>query len=197
MIPAKATFRVPLADGGEVGLHPLSPKDAPGLQAGLQRLSPLSRYRRFGRPVSRFSAEELRYLTAVDQRHHVAWGASDLNAPGRRGIGVARFVRLADRPGTAEIALTVVDAHQRRGLGTLLLALLWRLGRAQGLRRFSGQIQAGNAPMLAILAQFEGRIEASTGDCIDVSARLPETLDGFPDSALGRKARDAALRLSF
>lgn len=196
MIQAKAAFRVPLADGGDVRLHPISPEDAPGLQAGLQRLSPLSRYRRFGRPLSRFSAEELRYLTAVDQRRHVAWGARDLTGAGEKGIGVARFVHLEDRPGTAEIALTVVDAHQRRGLGALFLALLWHLGRAQGLRRFSGQVQVDNAPMLAILAQLDARIEASSADCIDVSARLPESLDGFPDSALGRRAREAALRLS-
>ena len=50
--------------------------------------------------------------------------------------------------------------------------------------------------MLAILAQLDARIEASSADCIGVSARLPESLDGFPDSALGRRAREAALRLS-
>ncbi len=195
MIPAKAAFRTTLADGGEVRLHPLSPEDAPGLQAGLQRLSPLSRYRRFGRPVSRFSAEELRYLTAVDQRRHVAWGAWELSGSVRTGIGVARFVHLEDRPGTAEIALTVVDGHQRRGLGTLFLALLWQLARLQGLRRFSAQVQADNAPMLAILAQLDARIEASTADCISVSAPLPESLDHFPGSGLGLRARAAALHL--
>ena len=196
MTPAGAALRVTLADGGEVRLHPLSPEDAPRLQAGLQRLSPLSSYRRFGRPVGRLSAEELRYLTEVDQRRHVAWAATDLAAAGCGGIGVARFVQREDRPGTAEIALTVIDAHQRRGLGTLFLALLWHLARAQGLRYFSGQVQADNAPMLAILAQFDARVEGAAGGCVDVSARLPESLDGFPDSALGRKARAAALRLS-
>ena len=195
MIPAKAAFRAPLADGGEVRLHPLSPEDAPGMQAGLQRPPPFS-FSALRTAGSRFSAEELRYLTAVDQHRHVAWVASDLNAAGCEGIGVARFVRLEDRPGTAEIALTVVDAHQRRGLGTLFLALLWHLGRAQGLRRFSGQIQADNAPMLAILAQLDGRIEASAADCVNVSARLPETLEDFPESALGRRARDTARCLS-
>ena len=133
MITARAAFHATLADGGEVRLHPLSSEDAPALQAGLQRLSPLSQYRRFGRPVSRFSTQELRYLTDVDHCRHVAWGATDLSVPQRQGIGVARYVHLEDRPGTAEIALAVVDAHQRRGLGILFVALLWRLARAQGL----------------------------------------------------------------
>ena len=196
MIPAGTALRVALPDGGRVALQPLSAGDAPGLQAGLQRLSQLSRLRRFGRPISRFSAAELRYLTEVDQRRHVAWAAIDLSEAGGGGIGVARFVRREGRPDAAEIALTVIDSQQRRGLGTLFLALMWRLGRAQGLRRFTGQIQADNAPMLAILDQFDVRVEGSAGDCIEVSARLPESLDDFPDSALGRRARDAALRLS-
>ena len=48
-------------------------------------------------------------------------------------MGVARFIRLADEPEVAEVAVTVIDAWQRRGLGTLLLEHLTDQARSQGI----------------------------------------------------------------
>ncbi len=39
-------------------------------------------------------------------------------------IAVGRFVRLPDEPKTAELAITVVDGYQRKGLGTIVLRRL-------------------------------------------------------------------------
>ena len=194
-ISDRASRRATLSDGAEIRLHALSPQDAPGLQAGLQRLSPQSRYRRFGRPVERFSSAELHYLTAVDQRRHVAWAACDPSFPGGLGIGVARFVCLEERPGTAEVALAVVDSHQRRGLGTLFLALLWVEARALGIERFCGQVLADNRPMLSILEQLGAEVEGGAADCINLSARLPDSLEAFPRGALGQRAQAAARQI--
>lgn len=188
-------LRARLTDGAEICLQALSAADKPGLEAGLQRLSPESRYFRFGRPVARFSSAELRYLTEVDQVSHVAWGAWDPGAPGAPGIGVARFVRAPEDPSRAEIALTVVDSHQRRGLGTLFLVLLWRLALARGVRTFTGDVLAANAPMLGILEQLGVRPAGRAADWVSVSARLPAGIDEFPDSPVGRRARSAARRL--
>ena len=189
------TLRARLTDGAEVCLHALSAADKPGLEAGLQRLSPRSRYFRFGRPLACLSSAELRYLTEVDQVSHVAWGAWDPAAPGAPGIGVARFVRAPEDPSRAEIALTVVDSHQRRGLGTLLLVLLWRLALVRGVRTFTGDVLAENAPMLGILEQLGARPAGRAADWLSVSAELPESIDDFPDSPVGRRARSAARRL--
>ena len=185
-------LRARLTDGAEICLQALSAADKPGLEAGLQRLSPQSRYFRFGRPVARFSSAELRYLTEVDQVSHVAWGAWDPAAPGAPGIGVARFVRAPEDPSRAEIALTVVDSHQRRGLGTLFLVLLWRLALARGVRAFTGDVLAENAPMLGILEQLGARPAGRAADWVSVSAVLPVSIDDFPDSPVGRRARSAA-----
>ncbi len=51
---------------------------------------------------------------------------------------------------TAEVAFVVDDAHQSRGLGTLLLEHLAAIGRGQGLRRFVATTLPQNRRMLAV-----------------------------------------------
>lgn len=58
---------------------------------------------------------ELDYLTNIDYQDHFAWTAFALDDPGQPGIGVARFIRLVERPEAAEAAVTVIDAYQGRG----------------------------------------------------------------------------------
>jgi RimJ/RimL family protein N-acetyltransferase len=68
------------------------------------------------------SPAELRYFTDVDHHDHEALGV--LDHPGGRGVGIARYVRDADDRQAAEIAVTIVDDWQGRGLGTELVAPL-------------------------------------------------------------------------
>jgi hypothetical protein len=49
---------------------------------------------------------------------HEALGA--LSHPGGRGVGIARYIRNADDPLAADVAVSVVDDWQRRGLATEL-----------------------------------------------------------------------------
>jgi GNAT superfamily N-acetyltransferase len=157
---------VALPDGGEVVIRPLTAADGPELERGLEQLSPRSRYRRFlGTPS--IGPAEVRYLTDVDHHDHEALGAADPRTGA--GIAVARYVR---EPGTdsAEIAVTVDDEWQGRGVGTALLLRLADRARAEGIRRFTGLLLAENAPMRALLAELgtpeltnmgDGTLEAS------------------------------------
>jgi RimJ/RimL family protein N-acetyltransferase len=151
---------VTLPDGASVLVRPIAPSDAPALLRGLEHLSPRSRYRRFlGTP--RIGAAELRYLTEVDHHDHEALGAAD-PATGE-GIAIARYIR---EPGSdsAEIAVTVDDAWQGRGLGTALLLRLADRARAAGIRRFTGLILAENAPMRALMAKLGDPESRNVGD---------------------------------
>jgi hypothetical protein len=51
-------------------------------------------------------------LTSVDHRDHEALVAVDPGA--NEIIGSARYVRVPDRPGDAELAVEVIDAWRRR-----------------------------------------------------------------------------------
>ena len=70
-------------------------------------------------PKKELSPAELRSFTDVD---HEAFGA--LDHPRGRGVGVARYIRDADDPQAAEVAVTIIDDRQGRGPGTELVAQL-------------------------------------------------------------------------
>ena len=143
---------VVLRDGSKVVIRQVRSADAPLLADGFARLSPESRRLRFLRRKDALSAAELRYFTDVDHHDHEALGA--LDRAGGRGVGIARYVRDADDPHAAEIAVTVVDAWQGRGLGTELLAQLSGRARAEGIRRFTALVSADNAAMTALLRRL-------------------------------------------
>ena len=104
-----------LPDGTQILIRPIRPDDKGMLEQGLHNLSETSVQRRFLTPKPSFSRSELRYLTEVDGRNHVALVAERPNAPVRALIGVARYVRLPDDPEAAEVAVVVADHWQGRG----------------------------------------------------------------------------------
>lgn len=142
-----------LRDGTSVTIRPVTPEDREELRRGLLELSPQSRYLRFMHVSTLPTDELLTYLTCVDQKDHVALGATiespDLKT--ERGIGIARFVRLEESPDTAEAAITVVDDMQRKGVGTVLLVELLRAARTRGIRTIRAEVLADNGTMRTIL----------------------------------------------
>src|SRR4051812_27243645 len=94
-------------------LRPIDPTDVHELKAGLLRLSPETRMKRFHTPVTRLSDEQWRYLTDVDGQNHVAWVAcldEDFEDAARGAIiGVGRFIRDVKEPNVAEVAFVVHD----------------------------------------------------------------------------------------
>ena len=146
--------------------RPIRPDDKRALEAGLHRLSAKSVYNRFLSPKPRFSTAELRYLTEVDGRDHVAVVIDDPDNPGELAA-VGRWVRLAGDPEAAEIAITVADCWQRRGLGSLLARVLGEKARALGIRRFTATVSAQNVAALRLLEQATGHLELSHHGGID------------------------------
>jgi RimJ/RimL family protein N-acetyltransferase len=141
-----------LRDGEEILIRPIRPDDRDELAAGLRRLSPESRYRRFFTPTNELSAAELSYLTEVDHHDHEALVA--LEPDTEHGIGVARFVRSTDDREVAEVAVAVADSWQNRGVATALLGRLTQRAREEGVRRFSAEILADNRPMLELIDEL-------------------------------------------
>ena len=121
---------VVLRDGSAVLIRQVNGNDAPLLADGFARLSEQSRWMRFLFTKKRLSAADLRYLTEVDHRDHEALGA--LARDTDTGVGIARYIRDAKDPRSAEIAVTVTDDWQHRGLGTELLDRLSERAREEG-----------------------------------------------------------------
>ncbi len=147
--PAASGQTVVLHDGSAVLIRPVQSADAPLLADGFARLSDASRQMRFLTKKQELSPAELRYFTDVDHHDHEALGA--LDHAGGRGVGVARYVRDTEDPQAAEIAVTIVDDWQGRGLGTELVAQLSDRARQEGIRRFTALVAADNAAVAALL----------------------------------------------
>jgi len=148
--------RVALRDGSTVLIRQVQPTDAPLLAEGFTRLSAHSRQLRFLRSKDDLSAAELRYFTDVDHHDHEALGALD-HTDGR-GVGIARYIRDAADPQAAEIAITIVDDWQGRGLSTELLAQLSERARSEGIRRFTALVSADNDKVIRLLRNAGGTL---------------------------------------
>jgi RimJ/RimL family protein N-acetyltransferase len=162
-----------LRDGTRVEIRPIRPEDRDELAAGLRRLSPESRYRRFLSVTDELSDAELDYLTMVDHHDHEALGVLDPET--QEGIGVARFVRSPDDPEVAEFAIAVADDWQGRGVGTALLNELSERAREEGVRRFSAIVLSDNHRMLDMIAELGVvHVKDHQAGAIEVEVALPE-----------------------
>ena len=131
------------------------------LAAGLRRLSPESRHRRFLMPKPRFSSSELRYLTEIDGFDHVAIVAVSAEDPDVF-FAVGRFVRLREDPERAEVAVVVGDALQGRGLGRELGRRLADEARERGVKRFSATLLGDNVAAHRLFASICEHLEKHT-----------------------------------
>ena len=148
-----------LPDGALILVRPIRADDKRMLEDGLRHLSDESVQRRFLTLKRSFSRSELRYLTEVNGRDHVALVAEYPGDAVRRLIAVARFVRLADDPTSAEAAIVVADDWQRRGVATQLAELLSEEARRNGIRRFTATMASDNVAAHRLMRRMTARLE--------------------------------------
>ena len=141
-------------------IWPLLPTDAEALREGFRRLSPDSRRHRFLTPLDELDDSMIAQLVdSVDGVHHIALVLIVLPAEGQEGpVGVAHLRQYPGDPATADIAVTVADDWQGRGVGTALVSALVQR-RPAAVKRLRTVVDAGNRASLALLARA-GRMAA-------------------------------------
>jgi RimJ/RimL family protein N-acetyltransferase len=144
-----ATFPLCLEDGTPVLLRALTPADKDAIAEAFRRLSPESRYFRFWTRFRELNPKFIEELCSPDQQDHVAWAVVHQQREDIPGLGGASFWRVKNDPECAEVSFTVADEFQGKGVGTLLLAMLWLHAQALGIRRFIGAILNENIGMRA------------------------------------------------
>ena len=151
VIPAdRPKHEMPIRDGSIVTLSPVLKTDREFFERGIEELSLESRFSRFGQGVGGLTGQELDYLSDVDQRKHVAWGA----AIEEEVAGVGRYIVEEDKA-CAEVAVTVLDAMQRRGVGRALFKALTAVARADGITEFCFEARADNEAVLGFVRDME------------------------------------------
>lgn len=188
-------FPFQLRDGTPVLLRPVLPEDRWRLIEGFEQLSRVSRYLRFFSGINRLSEEQLTYLTEVDQVNHVAWGALDPQKPELPGLGLGRFHRIPEQPETAEFAVVVADHIAGRGLGSVLLGILYLRAIDLGVRTLWAKVLAENVTVFDWLINLGAAVLCKQQTCeltLDVHAdlsRLPDTSSARRFAALLEQLR--------
>ena len=149
-----------LTDGSIVRIRPGSAEDLPAVGRLHERLSSRSLYLRYfsaGLPPGTYLD---RLLRPADDDHLTL-----VTVDRGQVVAVAGYERLAD-PKVAEVAFLVDDAHQGRGVGTLLLEHLAASAAAAGVERFVAETLADNAAMLGVFrdAGFAVRTAFESGE---------------------------------
>jgi RimJ/RimL family protein N-acetyltransferase len=112
------------------------PKNKKQISDGLKEMSSASIRNRFLGSKKEFSDKELEYLTTLDGWNHYALGIEECSGK-CRGIAIIRMVRSSDFHQEAEVAITIIDEYQGKGLGTFLINLILLAALERGITRLS------------------------------------------------------------
>ena len=169
--------RIRLGDGTEAFVWPLLPTDKDALRQEYEHLSPESRYHRFLAEVPHLTSQMLGHLVdEVDGINHAAWVLCAFPEHGPDALaGIARIIRYPDKPATADVAVTVVDDWQGKGVASALMEVLKR-HPLEGITTIETEIAEDNQAALALLRRLGDTEATEQGEgCVHVVVHLRDT----------------------
>jgi GNAT superfamily N-acetyltransferase len=179
-------LRTALADGTPVLIREATPADAGLIRMGFAQLSDRSRQFRFLRAMPELAEDDLAFLAAPDGGSQEALGALDLSADPPAPVALARYVVLPGRSGSAEVAITVIDSHQGRGLGSMLFGCLGWHARRRGLTCFVALVSDGNVTMRGLLSGLGATADPLGGGESEFTLPIRASADDWPATPAGR-----------
>lgn len=149
-----------LHDRSHVVIRPITKLDRNAERAFIEGLSAESSRFRFLGQVRHPSERLIEQLTNIDYVHEVAFVAVTAQDSQEKIVGVSRYSTNQDGL-HCECAVTVADAWQKKGLGTLLMKHLIEVAGARGIRRMTSIDSAENFEMkdLARHLGFHTRVD--------------------------------------
>ena len=144
-----------LSDGSAVHMRQIRPGDAEAIVELHSRLSDRTRYLRYFSPYPRIPERDLVRFVNVDHRDREAF----VVVSGPRIMAVGRYERLGPGSPDAEVAFVVEDAHQGRGIGSVLLEHLAEAARDNGIERFVAEVLPQNGGMLRVFSDFGYQVQ--------------------------------------
>lgn len=161
-----------LRDRSVVLIRPIAHEDMSAERYFIEGLSPETNHFRFMGQIGTPSDSMLAGFTDVDRVHDVAFVAVVTDDSHERIVGVSRYSTDADTS-HCECAVTVADAWQDKGLGTILMQHLIAIAKARGIHTMYSIDWADNNGMreLATYLGFSHRTDPD--DARQVIHELP------------------------
>ena len=191
--------QVTLRDGTDAFVVPLERTDRAALVAEFETLSPESQRRRFLAPVRHLSDTMLEHLVDdVDGVDHIALVLCAETSPDVYDpVALARMVRYADATDAADLAVTVKDEWQGRGVATALLEVLVR-SRPVGVDRIITEVLQDNPASLGMLrrlgpVELEDEGNGVYGVVVELEPHAPG--DGSADGSVRTPSRVPVARI--
>lgn len=168
------SFFYPVRDNIYLCFKTLEKEDREKFIEGFKRLSKETIYHRFFGFMKELSEKQIEDLLNVDKKDHVAWSAFDIVDEDTVGVGVGRFKRSAENPREAELGLTVLDEYQGKGVGSVLLAIMYYLGGLLDIDIFTGIILFDNTKLIQRFRELGAEF---TRESNEFEMRLPVHTD--------------------
>lgn len=158
-------------------VRPMERRDIANVQSYIRGLSQASRHNRFLGALNELSPAELKRLSNLDHTVEAALIAEAQIAGVRRIIGEARYA-MTDGSVTSEVALSVGNSWQRRGLGSALQGMLENRARGLDARHIVADALHSNEAVKRLTGKFGFTIRPVVSD-----ARLVRMVKTFRPQA--------------
>ena len=130
-----------------ITIRAVRPDDRDRIVKAFRALDTESIYRRFFFPKRELSDEELRRLTECDGARDVILVATVASADQEVIVGLGHY---AQNAASGEIAFTVEEDYQGRGIASEMLRQLADIARRNGVLQLEAEVLPDNAPMLKV-----------------------------------------------
>jgi RimJ/RimL family protein N-acetyltransferase len=151
-------------------VNKITPNSKELIKEGFSKLSNKSVMFRFLELKKHLSEKELEYLSNPDGIKHVAFGAIFNDGVEKHGIGVARYIKTTED--TAELAVTIIDEFQGKGIGKNLVKIITLYAKKANLKYLIGTVNCYNESMMRIVRKYpnvEMHIESGNYEiCFDL-----------------------------
>ena len=177
-----------LTDGATIEIRAARPGDFDAVRDMHAKMSPDNLYLRFFSMSPLAAEREARRICREPGPDHAAL----LAVLDGEVVGCGTYEQAGTGSLSAEVAFTVADDLQNRGIGMLLLEHLVSLGRGRGFRALTAETLSENAAMLRVFADAGLQVQRSLVDGVyDLTFPLPA---GEADTALGTYRDTVAVR---
>jgi acetyltransferase len=152
-----------LPSGQSLRVRPIRHDDGELEEAFVRGLSLESRYQRMLSGGIKVTPEWIDSMTHIDYHRHMAFAITTVRDGVEQFVGVGRYVVDAATP-SADVALVLADAWQRKGLGRRLLEILLEHAARAGVRVAVGVVLATNVAMLRLARSMGFTVHPEPGD---------------------------------